>query len=156
MTDTATRPLPTTRALLNAWLPAEPETGVSRARAGARRIDALVRDASAKLEQHDRDERNRIDVLADAAIDGTIIDTHDAVIAATERQVLEAALDRLRRARQLVSHRQAVAARSDPRFIDWQGRCRRLEEEWTIAMSAGTDVERFNALVAFTERHRPS
>ncbi len=157
MPDTATRPLPTDRQLLRAFLPAEPDdSGVSRALAGRQRLEQLVAASAAALDEHDRMSRAAVTALADAAMDGDNLAPQLAALVTDERPVLVEELEQLRAARAIITQREWNAQTNDPAYVAWTAACQQVTREWERCMAAETDDERFSALVTFTERHRPS
>jgi hypothetical protein len=156
-TTNTTTALPTDRGLLRGYLPPEPtDTAVARARAGGRRLNELIADAAAALDEHDRKSRAAISRLADCAIDGGDIAAANLALAAVtgQRAVLVEALDQLRAARASVTQREWTAQSNDPAYTAWVAAGQQVTREWEQAMSAESEELRFANLVAFAERHR--
>lgn len=150
---TSTRPVPMTMALLREhWLPAEPDSSVTAARAGIARIDELSRTARDRLEEHDRRARQRASELADAAIAGDDLDRHQLTLVEGGRDVLAAAVEQLRHARAVATHRLAAAEQSDPIHAEWMRRCAEITDEWQRTQWGEPDA-RAEALMAFMDTH---
>jgi hypothetical protein len=158
MSDTTTtRPVPVTRQQLRDFMPPEPtDSGVARARAGARRLDTFITTAAAELDQYDRRSKAAAVTLADAAIDGDDLEPHVANLAGGKRLGLVAKLEQLRAARAICTSRERTARTSDRSYLAWADDCRQITYEWEAIMNIDTedDNERLTALLAFVERHR--
>ena len=58
----------------------------------------------------------------------------------------------LARARSLATNEHTKAQRNDPAYLQWQSECRRIEQDWQIAMS-GDPNHRVDQLVEFAAAH---
>jgi hypothetical protein len=154
VTDTTTaRPIPTDMATLRShYLPAQPASTVTEAAEGVRRIDELARASRARLAEYDRQAKQRAAALAAAAVAGDDLDAANLTLVEPGRDLLTAAIDQLRRARAIATHRLSAAERTDPVHLGWLADCRRIVDEWELTRW-GEDTTA--ALLDFMQRHNP-
>jgi hypothetical protein len=152
-TETATWPMPVDLATLRQhWLPPQPASTVTAALAGIRRIDELTRAAAARLDDYDRQARQRATALADGAIAGDDLDRLDVTLVEPGRDILAAAVEALRHARAVAANRHARAVQTDEVHLAWLAECKAITDEWEQARWAD---DKPAAMLAFMQRHQP-
>ena len=153
MTDTTSRPLPVDRQALKAYMPAQPESGVTRLREAVGRIDKVIAACREQITQRDELDHQLVSDLVGAAIAGEKLEPIAARMVPGDRAALEHRLTQLGIARNLAGHKHTQAEYNDPVHLEWKQACVEVERQWQVCMSADKADDRFAALIAFSQRH---
>jgi hypothetical protein len=144
---------PGDRQTLKAYIPAQPESGVTQLRAAIGRIDQLIAATREQITQRDEQDHELVSQVVAATITGDKLDPIAARMVPGDRPALVHRLEQLQIARNLAAHKHTQAELTDPVHLAWKQACAELEREWQVCASAETADDRFAALVAFASRH---